>query len=465
MTAPKPVKTERTHEENQERAYIAASRRSDRSLEARVESARRASEIHKRRTGRSLRVTEQDVVNEEMYEEEDDDLPMQYRRLTAHLQTSNADFDRRLAAYLTNHVAMRTALGQAVSGINQQQQPYPNAAQFADQSQQFQQNNFMFTNPNNSMMPPQNQSPSMQRQSPFPQSSQAFRNMHNRSASIASPNEIHHGYSNTFAQQQTSAEGMKMEDRRMSLPVQGMPQTPVNQFQMAPQSQQTPQPLPTPSSVSPAASRTSSSSNLANLKFEAAQQGYFNKNQQRSPTSTSVQPQQMQASTFPSAFNTSGGFDMSGAGNPFSTTLPMESQQLLGGSFDPNDPMTSMLMGGDSHPFYSYNPSNPNGTSSKNFTSTSGAEGMNATLAPGMLDTNVSQFGFPGPQSASTDSVLSPWNGFGMGFGNQFGDPFKTGFSASGHTSGQVTPSADQDWSQLIDGNLWEEPSSQPTAA
>ena len=63
MCSVKPMKTERTHEENQERAYIAASRRSDRSLEARVESARRASEIHKRRTGRSLRVTEQDVIN------------------------------------------------------------------------------------------------------------------------------------------------------------------------------------------------------------------------------------------------------------------------------------------------------------------------------------------------------------------------------------------------------------------
>src|ERR1019366_8143854 len=85
--------TERTHEENQERAYIAASRRSDRSLEARVESARRASEIHKRRTGRSLRVTEEDVRNEEMYEEEDDDLPLQYRHLTAHLRTGNPDFN------------------------------------------------------------------------------------------------------------------------------------------------------------------------------------------------------------------------------------------------------------------------------------------------------------------------------------------------------------------------------------
>ncbi|KIX06809.1 uncharacterized protein Z518_04785 [Rhinocladiella mackenziei CBS 650.93] len=74
------------------RAYIVASRRSDRSLEARVESVRRASEIHQRRTGRSLRVTEQDIINEEMYEEEDDDLPLPYHRLTTHLQTEFGRF-------------------------------------------------------------------------------------------------------------------------------------------------------------------------------------------------------------------------------------------------------------------------------------------------------------------------------------------------------------------------------------
>jgi hypothetical protein len=71
----------RTHEENQERAYIAASRRSDRSIEARLESARRASEIHKRRCGRGLRVTEEAVMNEEMYEEEDPDYEQRVSRL------------------------------------------------------------------------------------------------------------------------------------------------------------------------------------------------------------------------------------------------------------------------------------------------------------------------------------------------------------------------------------------------
>ena len=47
-----------------------------------------------------------------MYEEEDDDLPLQYRRLTAHLQTGSADFNRRLAAHLTNQVAMRCVMEQ-----------------------------------------------------------------------------------------------------------------------------------------------------------------------------------------------------------------------------------------------------------------------------------------------------------------------------------------------------------------
>ncbi|CAG8449471.1 10505_t:CDS:2 [Diversispora eburnea] len=60
---------ERTHEENQERAYIAASHRGDRSMEARIESARKASEIHKKRTGKALRITPEDVRNEEMYQE------------------------------------------------------------------------------------------------------------------------------------------------------------------------------------------------------------------------------------------------------------------------------------------------------------------------------------------------------------------------------------------------------------
>jgi hypothetical protein len=74
-----------------------------------MESARRASAIHEKRTGRALRITEADVINEEMYEEIND-LPTEYRRLNAHLQTQNSDFDRRLLAYLSCQMATRQAV-------------------------------------------------------------------------------------------------------------------------------------------------------------------------------------------------------------------------------------------------------------------------------------------------------------------------------------------------------------------
>ncbi|KAK5684724.1 hypothetical protein LTR17_027105 [Elasticomyces elasticus] len=140
MSSVKPIKMERTHEENQERAYIAASRRSDRGLEARFESAKRASKIHKQRTGRSLRVTEQDVINEEIYEEERDDLPTQYQRMAACLQNANADFNQRCQSYLFNHVPMPQAVDDAAlvgmrtncqlqSLVHEGSPPYMQAAQ------------------------------------------------------------------------------------------------------------------------------------------------------------------------------------------------------------------------------------------------------------------------------------------------------------------------------------------------
>ncbi|KAH8819633.1 hypothetical protein F5884DRAFT_20771 [Xylogone sp. PMI_703] len=123
MHTVKALKVERTHEENQERAYIAASRRSDRSLEARVESARRASKIHKRRTGRYLRITEQDVLDEEMYEEEDNKLSLQYRRLAAHVQTHPNYPNGKMSAYMTEQVAIKNVVDQAFTDTYRN---YPN---------------------------------------------------------------------------------------------------------------------------------------------------------------------------------------------------------------------------------------------------------------------------------------------------------------------------------------------------
>ncbi|RCI12080.1 hypothetical protein L249_0089, partial [Ophiocordyceps polyrhachis-furcata BCC 54312] len=67
--------------ENTERAYVAASRRSDRSLEARFQSALMASDCHRRRTGKGLRITEDVVRNDDMYEEEDRGLPRCWQRM------------------------------------------------------------------------------------------------------------------------------------------------------------------------------------------------------------------------------------------------------------------------------------------------------------------------------------------------------------------------------------------------
>ena len=165
-----------------------------------MESARRASEIHKRRTGRSLRVTEQDVINEEMYEEEDDDLPLQYRRLTAHLQTGSADFNRRLAAYLTNQVAMRSAMEHMVNNSYPQ---YPGAPSY-------QQNPNMFQSP----MLPQHSTPqspmSSYRQQPYPSPHHPnFRAMQGRAYSTAAVNQV---------PGTPAVSSQSMDHRRMSTP-------------------------------------------------------------------------------------------------------------------------------------------------------------------------------------------------------------------------------------------------------
>lgn len=131
------VQSERSPSENKERAYIAASRRSDRSLEARVQSARMASKIHKERTGKGLKISEEIVSKEEMYEEEDD-IPSFYRFAGA------LPFPPRFQAYATlqsglhnitaadaNHQRVHSAFAQAFPHLNgiPQQNTYAQPAQ------------------------------------------------------------------------------------------------------------------------------------------------------------------------------------------------------------------------------------------------------------------------------------------------------------------------------------------------
>jgi len=65
-----------------------------------------ASEIHKKRTGKAFRISEDIVVKEEMYEEEEDEFPRSYRLLGPHMQTSSPEMNLRVEAYLSSKVAM-----------------------------------------------------------------------------------------------------------------------------------------------------------------------------------------------------------------------------------------------------------------------------------------------------------------------------------------------------------------------
>ncbi|PSN62901.1 hypothetical protein BS50DRAFT_132385 [Corynespora cassiicola Philippines] len=398
FSASKPLKTERTHEENQERAYIAASRRSDRSLEARIESARRASEIHKRRTGRALRVTEQDVANEEMYEEEDDDLPTQYQRLNAHLHTSSLVFNRKLHDYLATQHGVRSMyfsqltqpfyasphMQNAPHAMGAMQQPgqmappqsfNPSSPAFTQQTQPFSPQAFQ-------------QSQQSYRQSPYmiPQRPTS----HQRSASIPTPHHMPNYGTSMPQPTDATATTPRDESRRMSLPPQnvqaGYPQSSDATSRPSPARSASHNALQQPSSPQQATSSASTT-----------------------PPSANDTPRSPADNTSTSAFAFSPAISSQVIGmNPLSLSLPPESQQLLGSALDPNDPRTSIFMSGSDNlpqPFtgtYSYNPNLP---------AKSSHTAMAQTLSPDSnvkLDTDIDPTISTAPSSAMTDNMYSP---------------------------------------------------------
>jgi hypothetical protein len=392
-----------------------------------------------------------------MYEEEDDDLPMQYRRLTAHLQTQNADFDRRLAAYLTNHVAMRSALGQAVSDAWQNNQ-FNNIGQLMSPGmmqqplqQQQQQQQQQQLGMQNSMLPPQmlNRSPTSYRQSPYPvANAQGMRPAHGRSASLASPHEFAFQQPHQVSPAQDSpVDNIKQEDRRMSVPVNATPQTPLSGSAA---------PTSTHSSPARAVSRRASSTNLS-------KQQQFNQSQSRQ------QPAPHTRSDF--AHTSPPGFQLRLPVNnrnldPLTTTLPMESQQLLAVNpyeFTFNDSTQNMSQNANKQT-YSYNPNGRPKSKSSSPTDYSampqmhtnglggmgGMGGMNSTLAPSAFDMNANY----GPSPDNTFSPSSYAFG-GMGYDN---DMFTTDLlkePLSGE-SGTVTP-GEGDWAGFLTNDAWEE--------
>ncbi|CAI7656887.1 hypothetical protein N7533_002743 [Penicillium manginii] len=102
----------RSREENQERAFIAASRRKDRSLDARLESANRASMLHKKRTGKAFHITKEIVEKEAMYEEIDE--RYQEKRIRM-LQAQNLQIEEQFHRHLLAAFAARANSSSASS--------------------------------------------------------------------------------------------------------------------------------------------------------------------------------------------------------------------------------------------------------------------------------------------------------------------------------------------------------------
>lgn len=344
-----------------------------------------------------------------MYEEEDDDLPLQYRRLTAHLQTNSIDFNRRLAAYLTNQVAVRSAMEQMVNNPYNQP-PNPIHPQYAGHPQQA-----MYNSP--IMDQHVAQSPnSVYRSTPYPSPHQpGFRRTHVRAYSVVAPNEIS---SNAVSWQGPSMLPNALDGRRMSAPAKN------------------------PSSPG------SRSADVNGIKPDP--------DYQRQIQSATVVQSGHLAGNFPPV-----GQDMS----PFATSLPPEAQQLLGPGLDPNDPFTSVLMAGSenyiSNPYYPWGNVQGNGKLVETaITMHTSCNGMSATLAPSVLESGADALlatTATTPPSNYNNTMPSSGLGFNFSQESKVFDSYSRDDSTQGLGSGQATPAEGFGDSFIQDGGWSEE--------
>ena len=361
---------------------------------------------------------------------------MQYRRLTAHLQTGSADFNRRLSAYLTNHVAMRSALDQAIT--NSYAQQYPNAPQFAHNQQT------MYPSPffaHNMQQQQAQQSPTSYVQSPFmAQTPSNFRPGHHARSASAVGTQDTSGYTQPVTTQSSPIDPSASVDlRRTSMPLK-MPSKSVS-----PVTSRTPQPLQSRPSLP-----TKTSSFPANQPIPA----FSNVKQEDQSNQQMRAPPQPNVSQQPT--NTMFGFQDYG---PLSTALSTEAQMLLGSALDPSDPLTSMFMAGsEGMPMPNYYNPTPNSLSKqRNFHPS--YDGMSATLAPSALDMSSGQSMFSSQPPATSTSMGKPQ--FNLGFDSTFSDFGKSqqmfGGPNSSNGSGTATPGLDGSWDAFINDGSWTE--------
>lgn len=340
---------------------------------------------------------------------------MQYRRLTAHLDTNSADFNRRVAAYLTNHVAMRNALNQAISksysnqiGTDQgppQNTPNMQKAQWPQPAPQY----------SNGMVPPQmlHRPSNANRHQPYP-----------TPASQGGPG---------------SKSQSPIESRKPSLQLNSQPYRRISSPTTYPQSAP---PTKTSSSVSPAHRSKSASS----LPYPGATPAPEMKERPSTfpPTiSTSGHQQQFTYPEYQQNWASSPTFDTS----PLTTTMPPETQTFFGGGngFNNNFDTGYTTYGntkGQNQAFYASGFGN-------NDYSMPYISGMSQTLAPSAADSD--QFSWPTPTSAS-DSEPPTMNPFSFGAEWENDIMSKPLFPGSS----QLTP-ADNDWSSYINTSSWDD--------
>lgn len=343
-------------------------------------------------------------MNEEMYEEEDDDLPMQFRRINAlHPGLAfNPAFSDRVNSYLAGQIGVRNYLHQAIYQANQSS--YNN--HFLNPMMQ--QNGFQ-----NPTMQPQFMNNGAQ--SPWPMNMQNVQpSSHGRSASIATPQG--------FASQQQSSNSMHSpsESRRMSV-------------------NQTPNSAPSPA-LSHARSTTSSQPPTPHPLAT---------NTGQSPKQVPTPPHSAQTSTSPNLSTASN--DM----YPLTLKLPIASQQLLDGHPGFNVPAFQMTPGipMPSMAGYSYN---PNGKPGKRDSGSGEHGGLNQTLSPfafgGQAPSATLHSPFDEPQSAASAPANLDFSFNQDIYGGMNLNDSKYAFnmdlpSASGSNSGQITPAGlDSSW-------------------
>lgn len=294
-----------------------------------------------------------------MYSEEDEEYPAVYRGITQHLRAGSSDWNRRLNAYLTNHVAIRSALDQALmqsyngggrpgmpytqntmypSGFMQHQhpqmmqQPQLMQHQLMPHPQQMMHSPHMIHTQN--VASPQSQAPHVSlRQQPYPSPTGGHRN-HGRSMSMHIP----HQQGMQMPQYQQENAGINLNNRRSSIAVTPMSslslsmreQTPTQTTpgQMSPLQMSPPQTNPTlmsPAQLSPQMHSTQMTPQLRGrmpITFEQT-----------------VSPMPLQSPYVSPTDNFFLDF-------PLTNQLPPEAQTFLQPSLDPNDPLYASLMAG-----------------------------------------------------------------------------------------------------------------------